>query len=60
MEDIKFCKVQYKKVNTNFKDSSSRFGFYFKECSENYFAFLDSYFVREGGVLKNEFRFINA
>ncbi len=60
MGNIEFIKVKYKEVDLLSEEGSSRFKSYFEECSKNYFDYLSSYFVTEGGVLKNEFRFINA
>lgn len=60
MENFKYIKVEYKKADLLSKEGSSVFKSYFEECSKNYFDYLSNYFVTEGGVLKNEFRFINA
>ncbi len=60
VDNIKFLKNEYKKVSPFDKNGVSRFESYFEECSENYSNYLAKYFAVEGGVLKNEFRFINA
>lgn len=60
MGSVKYNKVEYEKVNTNIEKNFGTLEPYFKECSKNYHNFLASYFVTKGGVLTDEFRFINA
>lgn len=60
MGAINYPKVEYEKVKCNTKEGSNVFESYFQKCSKNYRDFLASYFVIEGGVLKNEFRLFHA
>lgn len=60
MENIKNCKNKYNKDFQSLEKYIFGSRLHFEKCSENYFNFLASYFVVEGGVLTNEFRFINA
>ena len=60
MEDIKNFKNKYIKDYKFFEKCLFGSRLYFEKCSENYFNFLASYFVVEGGVLTNEFRFVNV
>lgn len=60
MGAINYPKVEYEKVKCNTEEDSDVFKSYFQKCSKNYSDFLASYFVIEGGVLKNEFRLFHA
>lgn len=60
MENIDYSKNKYEKVSCFVEEDQSVFELHFKKLSENYYNFLASYFVIEGGVLTDEFRFIYA
>jgi hypothetical protein len=60
VECCKGFKSEYEKVSCCTEKGKSIFEFHFKKLAKNYHNFLASYFVVEGGVLTNEFRFINA
>lgn len=58
--DNKSCERKYEKVGFCSKEGKSIFEFHFKKLAKNYHNFLVGYFVTKGGVLTDEFRFINA
>ena len=60
MENNTAFEAKYEKVSVYTKEGKSVFEFQFKKLTKNYHNFLASYFVSEGGVLTDEFRFINA
>ena len=60
MEDVTSFNVEYEKISVFNEESKSIFELHFKELAKNYHNYLANYFVIEGGMLKNEFRFINA
>lgn len=59
MEYISYNKKNYKKIDIQDKKTYKCLEHYIRACSENYIDFLDSYFIRKGGRLTNEFKFVD-
>lgn len=60
MEYISYNKKNYEKIDLQDKKNYKCFEHYVKCCSKNYIDFLNNYFVVEGGVLTNEFKFVDV
>ncbi len=60
MEYCENYKNEYEKVSVFSEKGKSVFEFHFQKLAKNYHDYLAAYFVVEGGVLKDEFRFVNA
>ena len=60
MENCKNFKNEYEEISSCTEEGQSVFEFHFKKLAEVYHNFLTSYFISEGGVLTNEFRFVHA
>ncbi|MCI9038529.1 MAG: hypothetical protein HFJ29_01390 [Clostridia bacterium] len=60
MENINYSKIKYEKISCFDEKRKSVFELHFQKLAKNYRNFLASYFIVEGGVVTNEFRFVNA
>lgn len=60
MEYISYNKKNYEKIDLQDKKNYKCFEHYLRCCSQNYNDFLNNYFVVEGGVLTNEFKFVDV
>ncbi|MCI9247118.1 MAG: hypothetical protein HFJ30_08475 [Clostridia bacterium] len=60
MGNSKSYESKYEKVSCFDEKGKSVFELHFKKLAENYHDFLAGYFIIEGGVLTDEFRFIYA
>lgn len=60
MGNNKSCENKYEKVGFCTEEGKSVFELHFKKLANNYHNFLASYFIIEGGVLIDEFRFVDV
>jgi hypothetical protein len=60
VEYVSYNKKNYEKIDLQDKKNYKCLEHYLRCCSKNYTNFLNNYFVDKGGVLTNEFKFVDV